>query len=649
MLKEYKGKTYEFPDDASPEEIESAFGSMSKPQWAEVGQDIKSSLMSAFPETLKGITEGISNIPKTVSYAAENPLQALKNIGAGGVESLGRMYNLPFKAGEYLAEKNILPYSEELLKLYPKVSIPERAFTGLEEKLGLGQTPEEQSLRGYGSLVAPLKMIKGASLPSRLATETAYSASMGENPFTGPLAFEAAPRAIGKTLELTQKGVKAGAKTAAESKAALFDYPKYAQQLEEATKQAAQASDKFTLQQKSLGKTNEAIQEHYSNRLNNALKFNEDANKGMADSLMGAVGRIDSQVSNLYNNVIPEAAPKEIYTGEKGFKIFKNIADTLVKQIKPIKGILEEGLETSDEKSLINGLQNAEKLNSLPTKDLLSFYKTSQQLSNKFKSKAWQEASGITDAQRHHFNDAAKQFDKLSSKLAEVLDAINPEITTNLEKAKDYFKTYKAPLYERPEYWAAVKKGRITNDILKDTHSEQLGAKLLRSLILDNPEFNRYALSNVLNKNPANLVKLGEKEAYQDFVKSNPEVNFSYQGLKGLKSGAKKIESLEPESGYIKSLQSKLAGQELKLTDKDIKILNSNEAQKVIKIIDDEINKLKELRAQKDLSAKQLAELQEKIKPLEKKRTKLLAMLGLANLSSTAYQLGKGAIKSLLF
>lgn len=647
MLKEYQGKTYEFPDDATPEEITSVLKSLEQPQQSGVGEDILEKAMSAPGDALSGIYEGLTNLPSALGYAQEHPLSALKTFGVGGLESLGQMYNLPFKFGKYLSEKNILPYSEQLLKLYPKVMIPEEKFSEFEKKLNIGETPEEQTIKSIGSLALPLKMIKGKALPARVAAESAFSSATSDNPFTGPLAFEVAPRMAEKTLELAQKGTKAGIRATAETKAALFDYPKYAQQLEEATKQATRASDEFNLQQKSLGKTNEAIQEHYSNRLNNALKFDEDANKGMADSLIEAVNRIDSQVSNLYNAVIPESAPKEILTGEKGFQIFKNITDSLIKEIKPIKGVLEEGIETSDEKSLINGLEKAEKLNSISTKDLLSFYKTSQQLSNKFKSKAWQEANGFTDAQRNNFNDAAKQFDKLTDKLSEVLNAINPEITANLAKAKDYFKTYKAPLYERPEYWSAIKKGRIVNDILKDTNSEQLGAKLLRNLILDNPKFNKYALSNVLNKNPENLIKLGGKEAYSDFVKANPEVNFSYQGLKGLQRGAEKIKSLQPEAGYIKGLQSKLAGKALKLSDKEIETLNTDEAKKVISIIDEEIKKLEELRESRDLTKRNQETIENKIKPLQQKRAKLITKFGLGAVAYQAYELGSRTLKNL--
>ena len=644
MLKEYNGKTYEFPDDATPQEINIAFKSLSQPQYGQVGKDIYNKAFESLIEAPKNIIGGLINIPSAIGYAQENPYQAIKNIGAGGAEALGRMYNLPFKTGEYLAEKNVLPFGEQLKKYYPKVMIPEEAFSGLKQKLNLGETPQEQTLRGLGSMAVPLKFMKGINLPARVATESAYSSATEGNPFTGPLAFEVGPKAIAKGVELGQKGIKKTIEFPKQIKESIYDYPKYAKQLEIAKQRNQLASENITQQLKNLGETAPTIEQHYKNRLGSALQLNKDPAKSLAQNLNTAVQNIDEQVSNLYKEVIPENTPESILAGTKGYKIYQNVADNLVKKFKPVKDVIEKGIETPDEKSLITGLENVDKLQEISTKDILSYYKTAQQLSNKFNSKAWQEANGLTDAARHEFNNASNYFSDLADKLGEVLNSINPEITTNLEKAKDYFKTYKAPLYERPEYWSTVKKGRITNDILKDTHSEQGGAKLLRSLILDNPEFTKNALARVLREKPENLKNIGGREEYEDFVHSNPDTSIAYHGLKGLEAGVKKIKGAQPEASYIQKLQSSLAGKELSISNKEIENLNSEEAQKVIKIINNEVEKLNKMKRVKNITTERLKALESKTKSLEEKRAKLIKKFGISALGMKLFKYGKKLI-----
>lgn len=601
--------------------------STQQPQYGQIGTDIFRKLMSAPEELRSSITETIKGLPSVGKFAMEHPGKAFANIPFGLAEQAYNLFRLPMKTGEYLGEKNI-PYFKQLLPVYHAFDKPMELLQSTEQKLGLGQTPEEQEIKGLSGFALPLKGLSSIPLKSRLGLESALSASQTENPFTGPLGFELTrgitrlPQGYSLAKNITTQGVQKALKTIPEMRD-VAKLPEYEQKLRIANQRAEQAANAYNEQQTNLGKAPEAIAQNYEEFLKQGLNLFEDPNMGMANSLNSIVEGIDKEVSDLYNQVIPSSAPETILTGSRGLDIFNNIRQNLSKTFQPIKTIVEEQIETPDEQALVSMFDNVDKLNEIKTNDILSMYKTTKQLSNRFKSKAWQEATGLTDAERNKFNDAGQFFSNLSTQLESVLNSIDPEIAANLNKANNFFKNYKAPLYKRPEYWQA-KKGRISGDILKNTHARTPDAILLRDIIGNDPDFTRYALSRVLRDNPLKLKTLVNRDEYLPFIIRNPITNTVMRGLQGLEEGQKQLSRLKPETTYREQLQQQLVSRPNQtLTKSQIENLNTTEAQQVLKLINNEISKLQKSQRAEEFTKARAEKLQKKVENLKISQGKL--------------------------
>lgn len=632
-----------FPDEATPDDINLALGGSpsNEAQYGQVGTDIFRKLTQAPEELLSGLVDTFKGLPGVAQFAGEHPGKALANIPFGLAEQGANLFQLPFKTGQYLGEKNI-PYFKQLLPAYQFLNKPIEAIKSLEEKVGLSQAPEEQEIRGLSGLAVPMKGLTGLPLKSRLALESGISASQTDNPFTGPLGFEVGrgiakiPQGAGLAYNIGKVGVQNAIKTIPQIRD-LGKLPEFEQKLRIANQRAEQATDQFNQQELNLGKTPEAIAENYVEYLQKGLNLSEDPNMGMANSLNQIVEGIDTEVSNRYNNVIPEGTPESILTGSKGFQIFDNIKQNLSKEFEPLRNIVEDYIETPQEKSLVSTLSNVERLNEIPTADIVSMYKTAKQLSYRFRSRAWQEATGLTDAERNKFNDASQFFNGISSNLNDVLNSIDPAISENLVSANDFFKNYKAPLYKRPEYWQAQKKGRISGDILKNTHARTPDAMLLRDIVGNDPDFSRYALSHVIRDKPLKLKTLINRDEYLPFITRNPIANTAMQGLIGLEEGKKQISRLKPEISYKDQLQQQLVSRPNQtLTQSQLQNLNSNEAQSVLRLINREIAQTQKSGRVETLTKERAERLQRRVENLKISQSKLkkyaIGLLGAINL-----------------
>jgi len=619
-----------FPDDATPEDINLALGGSpsNEAQYGQVGTDIFRKLTQAPEELRSGLVETFKGLPGVAQFAGEHPGKALANIPFGLAEAGANLFQLPFKAGKYLGEKNI-PGFKQLLPAYQFLNKPIEAIKSLEQKAGLSQSPEEQEIRGLSGLAVPMKGLTGLPLKSRLALESGISASQTDNPFTGPLGFELGrgitklPQGISLAKNIATEGVQNAIKTIPQMRD-IAKLPEFEQKLRIANQRAEQAANQFNQQELNLGKAPEAIAENYVEFLQKGLNLSEDPNMGMANSLNQIVEGIDSEVSNRYNNVIPEGTPESILTGSKGFQIFDNIKQNLSKEFEPLRNIVEDYIETPQEKSLVSTLSNVERLNEIPTADIVSMYKTAKQLSYRFRSRAWQEATGLTDAERNKFNDASQFFNGISSNLNDVLNSIDPAISENLVSANDFFKNYKAPLYKRPEYWQAQKKGRISGDILKNTHARTPDAMLLRDIVGNDPDFSRYALSHVIRDKPLKLKTLINRDEYMPFITRNPITNTAMQGLIGLEEGKKQISRLKPEISYKEQLQQQLVSRPNQtLTQSQLQNLNSTEAQSVLRLINREIAQTQKSERVETLTKERAERLQRKVENLKISQSKL--------------------------
>lgn len=250
-----------------------------------------------------------------------------------------------------------------------------------------------------------------------------------------------------------------------------------------------------------------------------------DYGKLAAEEHNKVYNKISEEVNNKYNDVL-KGVDKGILAGSKGYAKYQEVAKAVGEKISPLKNLFPKEILTTDEEGLITGLEGSEKLTTIPTEKVLSFYKTAKQLSNKLKSSAWQEANGLTDVQRKNYNEAAKQFSFLSDKLGQVLDAINPDIKSKLSEADKYFAENKAPFYARKEHWEA-QKGRLDSDVLKSTHADTSTAPeagFLRNLIKTNENYRKAVLGKLFGRDLNKLTKEGEFEEYSSFIKSEPHV-----------------------------------------------------------------------------------------------------------------------------
>lgn len=294
----------------------------------------------------------------------------------------------------------------------------------------------------------------------------------------------------------------------------------------------------------------EILERNKNQFIEQALKTfspNIDYNKLAAEEHNKIYNQISNEVSKKYNNVLKDV-DKNILAGSKGFNIYQNIAKSLGQKMAPLKNILpEEGALTPEENQLLTGFEGSEKLKSIPTSKVLSYYKTAKQLANKLDSKAWQEANNMTDVQRKNSSDAAEQFKNLSDKLAEVLDKIDPKIQNRIKEADTYFAKNKAPFYARKEHWEA-QKGRIDSDILKSTHADVSvapEASFLRNIIKSNENYRKAVLGKLFGRNFDKLLKEGKYQEYADLINLDPHVKNIHKTLETFENAKKQIGAKE--------------------------------------------------------------------------------------------------------
>ena len=179
-------------------------------------------------------------------------------------------------------------------------------------------------------------------------------------------------------------------------------------------------------------------------------------------------------------------------------------------------------------------------------------------------------------------------------------------------------------MYNRPEYWQAQKKGRISGDILKNTHARTPDAMLLRDIVGNDLEFSRYALSHVLRNNPLKLTDLFNRDEYSPFITGNPITNTAMQCLIGLEEGKKQISLVKPEISYKTQLQQQLVSRPNQaLTQSQLQNLNSTEAQSVLGLINREIAKTEKRGRVETLTKERAERLQRRVENLKISQSKL--------------------------
>jgi len=282
---------------------------------------------------------------------------------------------------------------------------------------------------------------------------------------------------------------------------------------------------------------------------------NIDYNKLAAEEHNKIYDKISNQVSAKYNNVL-EDEPESIPATNTGYKKFRQVANAVGEEAAPLQKLFPDNVEVlnSEEQALIPELQKTKDLKTIPTEKLLSFYKTAKQIAYKLSSKAWQEASGLTEVQRTNLDSASEKYNLLTNKLRDVLNAVSPSILEKLSDADTYFANNKAPFYARPEHWQAQKKGRITTDVLRDTHAAKSipEASFLRNLIRTNEGYRKAVLGKIFGRNLDKLTKEGQYEEYSDFVKSDPHVNQIHETLQ-------EFENIEKQMARQKKLSEPMA------------------------------------------------------------------------------------------
>jgi len=278
---------------------------------------------------------------------------------------------------------------------------------------------------------------------------------------------------------------------------------------------------------------------------------NVDYNKLAAEEHNKIYDNISEQVREKYNDVLEEE-PESIPATNRGYRKFQQVAKSVGEEIAPLQKLFPDNVEvlSPEEQELVPELQNTQNLRAIPTDKLLSFYKTSKQIAYKLSSKAWQEANGLTETQRKNLDNASEKYSLLTNKLRDVLNEVSPSILEKLSDADTYFAKNKAPFYGRPEHWQAQKKGRITTDILRDTHAAKNvpEAAFLRNLIKTNEGYRSAVLGKLFARNLDKLTKEGNFEEYSDFVQTDPHVGQihgtlqKFEDIKNKLSGAEKLE-----------------------------------------------------------------------------------------------------------
>lgn len=198
------------PDDWSPERIaaeaEAQFGHL-RPATTGlkgIGNDIKASL-SNMPETLASILQNLpGQVYESGKQALTNPARAVANVGAGTLEGLTGIANIPSNVAAYLGSKDIGRGSLE-----DAISKAHLSDAWIRSAMGAPQ-PGDELLQGLGNF-APFGGLGGeaeglSGLASRAAANTAYATSQNQNPLTAALMGMAAE---GVTHAL-QKGLAPG-------------------------------------------------------------------------------------------------------------------------------------------------------------------------------------------------------------------------------------------------------------------------------------------------------------------------------------------------------------------------------------------------------------------------------------------------------
>lgn len=409
-------------------------------------------------------------------------------------------------------------------------------------------------------------------------------------------------------------------------------------------------------------------EETFTSNANKIFDPKIDYEKAAAEEHNKIYNDVSKKVNKKYNDVLKGVKTKEILAGQKGYNIYETVAKSLGAEKKPLRNLIPDKILNSEEQDLITGLENYEKLKSIPTEKVLSFYKTAKQTARKFNNKAWQEANNLTDTERNNLEDASKQFTSLAEKLGEVLNEIDPKIIPKLKKADAYFAENKAPFYARPEHWQAQKQGRITSDILETTHADiktAPEAAFLRKLIMQNENYRRAALGKVFSNDYKKLLTEGDFEKYSEFVQNDPAVKLIHENLKNfnrLKTAQQRLTNIEKpiktEFGKaaqdfkqniarMKTQQDKLKNQLEGLLKKQQEGQTASEKQlrdvvnKINQIKNDlndlqkYLDKLQPLEKRKDLTETEIKEIKLKIKEvrLEYARKKA-TLLGIDKLAS---------------
>lgn len=305
--------------------------------------------------------------------------------------------------------------------------------------------------------------------------------------------------------------------------------------------------------------------EQFINEASDSFDPKIDYDKLAAEEHNKIYDNISAQVTNKYNDVL-EGEPESIPATNTGYKKFRQVAQAVGEEIAPLQKLFPDNVEVlnPEEQQLVPELQKTKDLKNIPTKKILSFYKTAKQIAYKLSSKAWQESNNLVDVQRTNLDTASEKYNLLANRLKNVLNEVNPEILEKLSDADDYFAKNKAPFYARPEHWQAQNKGKITTDILRDTHAAKNvpEAGFLRNLIRANEGYRRAALGKLFGRNIDKLAKEGEFEEYADFVKSDPHVSRIHKTLQ-------EFENIEKQMARQKEINEPMA----KATTEQIKTL----------------------------------------------------------------------------
>lgn len=183
------GQELEFPDNTPPEVMRAAiarqfpeFANQKKTGWSGVAADIGKGV-AGIPHALLGmLTELPGQAASSVGQIATNPGRATANLGAGFLEGLKGLANVPSNVASYLGSRDI--GNGDIQEFIKGLHIGD---TGLEKSL-FGETESgDELLRGLGSfaggggaLGAAQKGLRG--LGARLGGNALYAVGQEQNP-----------------------------------------------------------------------------------------------------------------------------------------------------------------------------------------------------------------------------------------------------------------------------------------------------------------------------------------------------------------------------------------------------------------------------------------------------------------------------------